>query len=183
MRSLSVLTEEHDLLKRLVHALDRAATRIEAGESVPGELLAGLVTALSQDLEDTHMAKEEHVLFPYLDAHGLPRSLAVVNALSSQHQLVRAHGQNLRKLCARFVDGDLKVRGDIVVLAREFVALFREHVRIEESYFYALADQVVSSEDDLALRTRFEAIDRATEASVRRQAARELLDRHQGIVG
>ena len=183
MRSLSVLTEEHELLKRLVNALERAVKRIEAGENVPGDLLAGLVTALSDDLENTHMAKEEHVLFPYLDTHGLPRSLAVVNALSSQHQLVRAHGQNLRKLCARYVDGDGKVRADIVLLAREFIALFREHVRIEESYFYALADQVVSPEDDLSLRTRFEAIDRATEASVRRHATRQLLHRHQQIVG
>lgn len=177
MRSLELLSHEHELLKSLVCALESVAARLDRDPLEAAPLLDRLLVEFGYHVEGVHMAKEEQVLFPYLEAHGLDRSAPVVGALAHQHEAVKVHGRRLRALCERLRGGDQGVRSEIVLLTHDFIALFREHMRIEESYFYSLADRIVPPDDDASMMERFLAIDRVSNAEARRAATREMLAR------
>jgi hemerythrin-like domain-containing protein len=177
MRALQLLGNEHTLIKSLIETLDAAARRLERGFAVDPDLLQQLMGAIARDLQDIHMIKEENVLFPYLHTHGMPRSNPVIEALSTQHETVKVYVRDLSRLAERHQLGDGAARAPFVVLTRDLIALVREHMRIEESYFYSLADQVVPADEDEMLMGRFQEVDRVGRASAVRDTCERILDR------
>ena len=177
LKSMESLSQEHGAILRLLDALEAVAHHLAVGTAVPGELLREVLEALGVHIEQIHMSKEERVLFPYLEAHGMPRSTAVVAALASQHDTARVYARDLQRLADRIVAGDAGARDAVAPLAREFVALVREHIHIEDAYFYSLADRALPLGADGQLLRMFQEVDRVTSAAARREATEALLAR------
>jgi hemerythrin-like domain-containing protein len=183
MTSLEVLTKEHELVHSLIATLETVIVRLERGEAVPPAVPGEILGALSRWAEQIHMAKEERVMFPYLHDHGLPRSTAVVEALVHQHEAIKVYGRRMREACARLEDRPGSSPEPLVTAVHEFLVLFREHMRIEEQYFYELADAVIAPADRRLLQARFDEIDRVEDAAGAYAAARRVLDRAAVALG
>ena len=163
MRSLEILTTEHTTIRLLVDALDVSSARLRAGAD-SAALIGDILAALVRFVERVHMVKEEEVVFPYLHDRGLTRSTAVVCALAEQHEAITVYGRRLGAACERATRGDASAREELCVTVEAFVGLLREHMRIEEQYFYQLADQMVEPDDHDRLSARFREIDRRADA-------------------
>lgn len=183
MKAIDVLGREHQLLVGMMEALEGAAARLAAGGEFPPALLADLVAAFQFHVDENHVIKEEHVLFPALEAHGVERSTAVVAALVAQHETGRVFRRDLAALCARLVDGDQEARRALPALARAYTALLREHIRIEDEYFYSLADGTISPEADDRLMTLFDKVDVVSSAGERVEQTRRVVARCRQALG
>jgi hemerythrin-like domain-containing protein len=124
-----------------------------------------LVGLCEQWVDRAHVLKEEQGLFPLLRARGLGPEITVVAALLAQHQTGQAFLRELRQAVERLAAGDASARRDVALWARDYIELVKEHMRIEDQYFYGLADDSLSSTDDAALLEKFEQIDRAVGGS------------------
>jgi hemerythrin-like domain-containing protein len=169
------LAEEHRLISDLTHALTARASGRGNVRSVAA--LESLVDALTACLVDLHIVKEERALFPLLQARGLPRDHAVVSALLSQHDSARVYLRRLREACSLARSGGRQATASLATLAREFGELIREHVRIEDEYFYALARRQLQPGDLDTLAGAFAAMDRAIGGAAIREEARRALGR------
>ncbi len=79
MTATDDLRAEHEGILRMLGVMRALATRIEAGGTVPAAELAGILDFLKIFADKCHHGKEEDILFPALEAAGMPlkRSLGV----------------------------------------------------------------------------------------------------------
>jgi hemerythrin-like domain-containing protein len=183
MRSIDVLGREHRLLESMVTVLDAAAARVAAGGEIAPALIAELVAAFAYHVDENHVIKEEQVLFPALEAHGVERNIPVITALTAQHEAGRVYRRELATLCARMAQGDVAARAAFPTLAREYIALLREHMRIEDEYFYSLADTAITPEADDELFSLFRKVDVVSRASERALQTRRVMLRCEAELG
>ena len=154
MRFLNVLMDEHRGFSTMLDVLDAIAERLERGSPVPMPMLAD-VLAFFESFTDRHHDKEEETLFPLLAKHGIGPDQTVVNALMSQHEAGRMYGMKMRSELKRLQEGDTAAGAALAADARGYTELIREHIRIEDEYFYKLADQVLTEAEHAAIVEQF----------------------------
>ena len=103
-----------------------------------------------------HHDQEESVLFPLLARHGIGPDQTAVHALLSQHEAGRAYGARLRDEFIRFAAGEPGATEALAATVGGYTELVREHLRIEDEYFYALADRVLTEAEHESVARAFE---------------------------
>jgi len=154
MRFLDVLMEEHRGFKVMLDVLDAIAERLERGAAVPLPMVADVLDFFER-FTDRHHDKEEETLFPLLANHGVGSDQTVVRALMSQHDAGRVYGGKMRADLTRLQAGDPGAGPDLAANARGYTELIREHIRIEDEYFYKLADQLLTLAEQESVLAKF----------------------------
>ena len=165
------LDEEHRIIEDLVGIL---AGRVAGDTLAPADLdgIEVALDALGACMDGLHVLKEERVLFPLLQTRGLPKDHAVVNALLAQHESCRAYLRRFRDLCPAARLGDREVVRQLRADVQEFVGLVREHIRIEDGYFYEIAARHLQPADGEWLAARFAQVDATVDGDAIRTAGR-----------
>ena len=154
MTLLDVLTEEHRVFSPMLDVLQKVAGRVRAGHDVPADMMNGLLDFF-EHFTDGHHLQEEHLLFPILASHGIGREQSVVNALLAQHEAGRMYTRKMRSDVERLRVGDPASREAFVIHACGYVELIKEHIRIEDSYFYRVAEEILSHAEKAAITDAF----------------------------
>lgn len=181
MTAVESLTEEHGTILEVIEYLEQAAIRVERGEPVDLGSVMEIVELCELCVHVVHVTKEEQALFPLLESRGLGRDVTVVAALLAQHQTGGAFLRELRAAVTRALGGEASAGRDVVTWARDYAGLVREHIRIEDQYFYSLASRALRPEDDEALRARFSRIESSMAGRGERARCGELLDRLRSV--
>jgi hemerythrin-like domain-containing protein len=182
MRAVESLLREHKDVETVVRILEAVAQRVDANRPVSPAFLGDLLEVCENAVQRAHVAKEEHVLFPALAARGLDRKMTVVAALTSQHEAVEAFLGEMRTAADAIAGGDAGAWRAFLLAARDYVRLVREHLRIENEYFYSLADRTLDPADDEALLAGFERIERVVLPPEQRARCQALLERCRHVV-
>jgi len=169
MKAIDVLTRDHERIKALLDLIRDAMRELETAPRPDVATWTHLLEMCEQWVDRVHVLKEEQGLFPILRSRGLGPEVTVVAALISQHQTGQAFLRELHRALQRLAAGDAAARHDVLVWARDYVELLREHMRIEDHYFYELADGSLTAADEAALLEKFERIDRTIGATVDQQ--------------
>ncbi|MCX6552423.1 MAG: hemerythrin domain-containing protein [Acidobacteria bacterium] len=181
MTFLQILMEEHRGFKAMLDVTDAACRRIDAGADVPLPMLRDVVDFF-EHFTDRHHDKEEEVLFPLLARHGIGLDQTVVRALLSQHDAGRMYCRKMEADLARLVAGDRSARADLTDHARGYVELIREHIRIEDEYFYRLADQLLTHAEQEKIIAEFGGAAGPRPQSSDRERYMEMIDRYAAVV-
>lgn len=180
MRFLDVLMEEHRGFVAMLDVLDAVAARLAGGREVPMPMLTDVLEFFER-FADRHHDKEEALLFPLLAKHGIGPDQTVVSALMSQHEAGRVYGSKMKQELRRFQQGDAAAAGELAANARGYTELIREHIRIEDEYFYKLADQVLTEAEHDAILQQFVGAD-ARPAHPERARYLEMLNVYPAVV-
>jgi hemerythrin-like domain-containing protein len=154
MRFLNVLMDEHRGFSQMLDVLDAIAGRLEHGVDVPMAMLVDVLDFF-ENFTDRHHDKEEEMLFPLLAKHGIGPDQTVVSALMFQHEAGRVYGAKMRSELLRLQQGDATAAAALAADARGYTELIREHIRIEDDYFYKLADQGLTEAEHAAIVETF----------------------------
>ena len=154
MRFLDVLMEEHRGFKVMLDVLDAIAERLARGAAVPPPMLADVLDFFERFAE-RHHDREEETLFPLLAKHGLGSDQTVVRALMTQHETGRVYGAKMRSAETRVHAGDPGAAVELAEHAKAYTELIREHIRIEDEYFYKLAGQLLTLAEQESVVARF----------------------------
>ncbi len=165
MGLLNALMEEHRGFLTMLSVLEASASRVARGAALPDGMLAGLLDFF-EHFTDGHHVREEHWLFPLLAQHGIGKDQSVVNALLAQHDAGRAYTAKMRRDVDGLMRGQAAAREDFAAHANGYVELIREHIRIENSYFYAVAEDILSEAEKSSVFEAFgrEASNRLSDA-------------------
>jgi len=154
MKSVEVLMHEHRVIERGLAVLENIADRIEKGESVPTDKVTALLDFFQVFADQCHHGKEEGMLFPELEAKGIPKEGGPIGVMLIEHE----EGRELRRRMSEAVSNltDETNRQQFVTAAREYINLLRQHIWKEDNVLFQMAQQVLTEADDAALVERFE---------------------------
>ena len=161
MTSVELMLEEHRLIERMLKVLEDCAARLDEGGSVPPEMMSGMLEFIQVYADAGHHAKEEDLLFPALAAHGLDPESSSIGAFRAQHESGRAYVREMRETLPQVSRGNRDAGQAFAASARDYIALLREHIRLENEEFARYAEQYFTPGEDAALRARMDDVDRA----------------------
>ncbi len=158
MKATEALKEEHKIIEKVLQVLERSARKLETGELVDPGIFEGALDFLKNFADRCHHYKEEEVLFPALEAKGLPREGGPTGVMLHEHEegrgLIRAMGEAL----GGYKRGDGKAAKALAQAARRYTALLREHIPKENDILYPIADEALRMEDE-RLMERFDRVE------------------------
>jgi hemerythrin-like domain-containing protein len=146
MQSIDLLLEEHRLIEAMADLLECAVERLVKGEPVPPARLAEILDFF-ESFGDGHHMREELELFPVLLRRGIAAESTPIQALTAQHEAGRAYHREMREALHEWESGRV-ARAAFAASARDYLALLREHIRIEDHYFTEFGALMTPDEDE-----------------------------------
>ncbi len=149
MKPTETLMAEHRVIERgldVLLALARAETLDRTA--------AGDVVDFIRNYGDTyHHAKEEHQLFPAMEARGVPKHAGPIAVMLYEHDEGRSRVRAMAEALENGDDAAFKAP------AEAFVMLLRDHIAKEDGILYPMADGIIDSEGEAELLAAFEKVE------------------------
>jgi len=145
MQALTIISEEHRNLWRIVVTLDAVAADIDEGAGVDRPFFGAVFDYIEQFMDGCHHAKEDEYLFPALRRRS-PEAEAVIARLQAEHRNGPEVLASLRDQLAASARGELP-NAQFTAALRTYTAALKSHIRTEEKDALPLARQVLTAED------------------------------------
>lgn len=155
MGIFATLHNEHVLIKRHLELLKQASNRIVDDKPVPREFLENAVVFARTFNDKHHHYKEELVLFAYMAQKYEGRLDATLEKLRSQHETARDHINGVVNMLNAYERGESDPTRQLGLHLSEFIRLMEVHLFSEDMVFFRLAKEMLSEEEQDALREVF----------------------------
>jgi hemerythrin-like domain-containing protein len=177
VRATESLSADHRLIERLITAVEAGAEMLEAGELPRPAFFLDAVRFIKEYADGTHHRKEETVLFATMGEHGMPVEGGPIGVMLHEHECGREFTADLRQAAERLAAGDTGAATAVVVGARNYAALLRQHIFKEDNILFPMASRVIPPDEQHAVMERFDAIDREQAPGHTREAYVALVER------
>jgi hemerythrin-like domain-containing protein len=159
MTATDTLRDEHRGIERVLAIVEAAVIRLETNQVVPPELFRNAADFFQGFVDTCHHAKEETELFPALESRGIPRQGGPVGVMLHEHEEGRGHVRALSAAADRYAAGDKTAVSDVIEHARSYTLLLRQHIVKENTILFAMADRMLSAEEQDTLSEAFERVE------------------------
>lgn len=159
MRASDVLKNEHRAVERVLGVLERAADRLDAGETVPVEVFDGSLDFLRNFADKCHHGKEETALFPAMAKAGVPVERGPIGVMLAEHDEGRRYIRAMAEALEGYRRGDEAAKVALTGSARGYATLLAEHIRKEDSILFPMGDRVLSEAAQQELVAEFDRIE------------------------
>ncbi len=107
-----------------------------------------------------HEEKEKTMLLPALQRLGLDWNYGLLPRVRQEYRMERYLFRSLRQSALQSSDWSVDDRQHFLSVAREFIAVYRNHMRMEEDQLFPLAEpRLANTEVDAALAGEFTKLD------------------------
>jgi hemerythrin-like domain-containing protein len=152
-KATDVLKQDHRIIERVLAVLERLAQNPREASLEDWQKAIDFIRGFA---DRCHHLKEEKILFPALERHGIPREGGPIGMMLVEHEEGRAYVREMVEALAH-EGGDSEVRRTILGQnARAYLRLLREHIRKEDEVLFQMADEALSPEEQKELAQEFE---------------------------
>lgn len=148
-----VLSDEHRVIERVLDALVGMIQRPVAGNLARWKKALDFIRHFA---DQCHHYKEERVLFPALEEHGIPRDGGPVGMMLLEHEEGRSYVKAMFAALGQIEAADESAQSDLFENARQYVRLLREHIQKEDDVLFRMADEVIPADEQRQLLKNFE---------------------------
>jgi len=138
-----VLRDEHKLILEVAGALEAMLIAEEEGTPLDYDAVARCITFFRLFADACHHGKEEDLLFPGLEAEGMPRDSGPIAVMLYEHEqgraFVRAMAASLEDARARDDQAGAALRSG----AEGFIELIVAHIGKEDNVLFNMADGMI----------------------------------------
>lgn len=152
--------KEHQLILSTIELMERyAASDLEAQDrSVLFEKFQDFINFIQNFADKFHHAKEEDVLFKYMESGGALTHCNPLPQMLFEHEQGREYVQNMKSALAA---DDLNA---LVRSSQNYGMLLKEHIFKEENILYPMAENGISDEDKKLMRAEYETVEEKLDA-------------------
>ena len=152
--------DEHRVIERAITALEAAARRLDSGRSIRAGFFIDAARFIKEFADGAHHRKEEGLLFPAMEAAGVPKDGGPIGVMLAEHEEGRRLTRGMRAAAEKLAAGDEAARGEVVRNAMGYVQLLRQHIAKEDGVLFPMADRVIRDPARSELESAFERIAR-----------------------
>ena len=146
-----ILSDEHRVIERVLGAVEKLA-KGPVGALEPWKQALEFIRGFA---DQCHHFKEEKVLFPAMEAHGIPSEDGPIGMMLLEHEEGRSY---VRAMLAAITLIEAKNEAAKEVLlgsAQAYCRLLREHIQKEDEILFRMADEVISADEQKKLAAAF----------------------------
>lgn len=133
MKSIEYLQGEHNILYGLLDLLEKSTSKLEIGRDVPPWMLRENMELIRLYANGTHLDREE----TFLSRVDIPADER--DMIANDHKKYRKMIRFLLRVIEAYDLGYQGARGVYVHYSKDFIKLFREHMKNEESLWINVA--------------------------------------------
>jgi hemerythrin-like domain-containing protein len=148
-----ILSDEHRVIERVLDALHRL-TAVPVNPSL--EQWRKALEFCRHFADQCHHFKEEKVLFPALEEHGIPREGGPIGMMLAEHEEGRGHVRSMIDAVEQVAKGNGASSTTLLDHARAYVTLLREHIQKEDDILFRIADEVIPEDEQRRILKDFE---------------------------
>jgi hemerythrin-like domain-containing protein len=148
-----ILSDEHRVIERVLDALQRL-TAVPVNPSL--EQWRKALEFFRHFADQCHHFKEEKVLFPALEEHGIPREGGPIGMMLTEHEEGRGHVRSMIDAVEQVAKGNGAASTTLLDHARAYVTLLREHIQKEDDILFRMADEVIPEDEQRRILKDFE---------------------------
>jgi hemerythrin-like domain-containing protein len=136
------LRDEHQWILKVAGILETILNR-EPDHGLDFDAVEDCISFIRLFADACHHGQEEDLLFPELQARGMPREAGPLAVMLQEHEMGRSYVRQMVKALpgARVGQGD--ARSILVNSARGYIKLIRGHINKEDNVLFNMADQAV----------------------------------------
>jgi hemerythrin-like domain-containing protein len=131
-----VLRAEHQLILEVASVLERAID----GGGTDGEALGDSVAFFRLFADACHHGKEEDLLFPALQAEGMPAEVGPIAVMLEEHRIGR---EFVGRMAESLPAAETAAGAEFTDAARGYIDLIRAHIAKEDGILFEMADGMV----------------------------------------
>lgn len=150
--STASLRKDHDLIEKVVKAMDSTVDMLSHGKQIPEPILNQVIDFSLNFTDTCHHGKEEGSLFPSLEKAGMPTNMGPIAMMLMDHQRSREIAQKMQEYSKQYIaTGE---PADLIKTMQEYTQHITEHLWKENNRLFAMAEarlQHVSSDVDRQL--------------------------------
>ena len=146
-----ILSDEHRIIERVLGAVEKLA-KGPVGALGPWKMALEFIRGFA---DQCHHFKEEKVLFPALEAHGIPSEGGPVGMMLMEHEEGRSHVRAMLAALSLIEIGNEGAKETLLTSAHAYCRLLREHIQKEDEVLFRMADEVISIDDQKKLMVDF----------------------------
>ena len=139
----TVLREEHKLILRVIDALESLLNQGAEKGDYDFDAVERCASFFRLFADACHHGKEEDLLFPELEARGIPRDGGPIGVMLAEHQMGRAFVKQMIEHLSEVRTGDASATKALVEAGRGYIDLLRQHIDKEDNVLFMMADRVV----------------------------------------
>jgi len=148
-----ILSDEHRVIELVLDALQRL-TAVPVNPSL--EQWRKALEFFRHFADQCHHFKEEKVLFPALEEHGIPREGGPIGMMLTEHEEGRGHVRSMIDAVEQVAKGNGAASTTLLDHARAYVTLLREHIQKEDDILFRMADEVIPEDEQRRILKDFE---------------------------
>ena len=171
------LRAEHETILSMLDVIERIAALIQEGEKLEDWVLGDLFEFLKVFVDSSHHAKEETVLFPALEAKGIPREGGPIGVMLHEHQEGRGLIERMEETARAHESGAKAAAAGFSAAAIRYVELLRQHIHKENDILYVMAEACLTAEEEQELSAGYADIEEDRLGPLGHQCFRAKTDR------
>jgi hemerythrin-like domain-containing protein len=153
-KATALLSDEHRVIERVLAALERLTEKPAAEFVAPWKQALDFIRHFA---DQCHHLKEEKILFPALEQHGIPNEGGPIGMMLLEHEEGRAYVRAMFDALGKVEAGDRSAQAALCDNAKHYLRLLREHIQKEDDILFRMADEVISDDEQRQLLKHFEA--------------------------
>lgn len=155
MTPTAELSSEHDVIKRVLAVLERLIARARRRGGFEAESFASAVEFFRLFADACHHAKEEDLLFPVLEARGIPNEGGPIGVMLEEHRRARGLTREMIAALAAREAGDAGSEERFLSAAADYLELLTHHIFKEDNVLFRMGDQAMTARDRADLTLKF----------------------------
>jgi hemerythrin-like domain-containing protein len=146
-----ILSDEHRLIERVLGAVEKLAQG-PVGGLEPWKKAIEFIRGFA---DQCHHFKEEKVLFPAMEAHGIPSEGGPIGMMLMEHEEGRSYARAMLAAISLIEAKDEAAEESLLSSAQAYCRLLREHIQKEDEILFRMADEVISADEQKKLSAAF----------------------------
>ena len=146
-----VLSDEHRVIERVLGAVEKLAKGPVDGLE-PWKKALEFIRGFA---DQCHHFKEEKVLFPAMEAHGIPSEGGPVGMMLTEHEEGRSYVRAMLAAISLIEAKNEAAKESLLGSAQAYCRFLREHIQKEDEILFRMADEVISADEQKKLSAAF----------------------------
>lgn len=150
-KATEILMGEHRVIERVLAVLEKL---IRAPVENSLENWKKALDFIRQFADHCHHLKEEKILFPAMEEHGIPREGGPIGVMLMEHEEGRGFVRAMVGAVALLEAKNEAAKETLLGNAKAYLRLLKEHIQKEDEILFKIADDVIPlDEQEILLRT------------------------------